>query len=765
MRITTNLLDSNKWIPLFYRCIVRAGRKRGPLTTKIRVLSIEEERAKNVKNKKNDHANTTKISSKHYCKHCNLAFLDIDIRDYHQETAHPEVKSEQQSIENIQIKKRTKRTNTRLSLRLQEKLTLLKMKLKIDPPLENEVESQSRYDFVVKNEEDIEAEQKLNIRNNSMKDTFHSCSYCGYSCKRKYDIKRHISKKHLLFSVQSEDVLICEMCKKTFKTKRNLREHMVRFHIAGYKNRFTKGYCCDRCGMGFKMLHEMLCHRYLHHVDAVPMKWSSFRASLGRIKLCEKCDNYYRDGRFWDEHLCLDVDDKNIMDKILKVEEMKPLFKCDICSVCFLWKWIYRQHREISHPEAEIKNWDLISEMEIPYYCSSCFLSFVDQNAINDHECVNLDLEPKLKSYECDTCGSHYQRRSDFQRHIRNKHANQTDIEYNFNSICKRKSQIQCPYCEVTTITRNGILAHIKEVHNIETDTPFVCITCNKVFKRKATMDTHNQIYHPREENIEETNKVLKEAEILLNGEVAYHCNICNRNMFNSVRFIAHYRLHHLERKFTCDLCGKQTRTQHQLNTHIKIIHLNIRNYECDICKKTFHAKQSCEEHRRIHTGERPYSCEICGKTFIAMNALLTHKKFHNDFFAHPCTMCPKKFKVRRSLINHIRTHTGERPFKCELCPKTFNNSSRFSYHKRVTHSDARPFSCSLCGSCFKANKFLMRHMKLHNIRTHIQFRRRNNPEYFASLDSNKSGKGANQKRLKKDENNDFQTFSEDAPF
>lgn len=569
-------------------------------------------------------------------------------------------------------------------------------------------------------------------------DTF-TCDYCGYCCKRKYDIVRHISRVHLRLyqkpniREQQRDFR-CADCSRTFNSKATMKKHIFSSHMlndgSSTRIRWKRGYCCDLCGEGFMEQKEMLAHRYAVHENAVPLKWSNFRVSLGRLRMCEKCARNYRYGKSFDEHEC-DVawytdDTREAMKRLM---EQKPCYKCDICFLSFQWKWLYRQHRENGHANAKPEEWESLLPMEIAHYCASCWKTFEDENWLEEHDCQ--EQKEKLKSFTCDLCGSSYCRKSDYKRHIRFKHVDEQAEALEYEIGLKKKSTIKCPYCETSTATRSGILLHIREAHNIETDTPFVCVPCNKVFKRKATMDTHNQVYHPKEENTEETSKILKEAEILLNGELAYHCGLCNRNMFNAVRFIAHYRLHYVERKFTCDLCGKQTRTQHQLNSHIKFIHLNVRNYECDICGKSFHAKQSCEEHRRIHTGERPFSCEICGKTFVAMNALFTHKKFHNDFYAHPCSMCPKKFKVRRSLINHIRTHTGERPFKCELCPKTFNNSSRFSYHKKVTHSDARPFTCSLCGSCFKANKFLMRHMKLHNVRTHIQFRRRNNPAYF----------------------------------
>lgn len=585
---------------------------------------------------------------------------------------------------------------------------------------------------------------------NDALDERHTCFHCNYTCKRKYDIKRHIVNVHLPRLDSDAEMLTCGICWHSYSSKSALRRHVVRKHFPGNKNesvgapnfskaKWNRGYCCDICGRGYEKQREMLAHREVYHATAQPIRWSAFQTSKGKLKDCLNCEGMYRAGRFFDEHSCITKEDTTALEqRMVELLRAKPSFRCDICSFSFLWKPIFRQHREVMHADAASLNWDELDAVEVPHYCSACYMAFDEELAVGQHECVKMELEAKPKSHICPLCGGSYQRKSDYRRHQRLRHGiiDEDGGAGDAAESERRKPVIRCPYCETCAPTRSHMVKHIKNVHDIETESPFLCVVCNKVFKRKATLDTHNQVYHPQGENASDNERILRENQILLNGETAYHCNLCNRNMFNAIRFLAHHRLHFVERKFTCDLCGKQTRTQHQLNTHIKIIHLNIRNYECDICAKSFHSKQSCEEHRRIHTGERPFSCEICGKTFIAMNALFTHKKFHDDFFAHACHLCPKKFKVRRSLTNHIRTHTGERPFQCDMCSKTFNNSSRFSYHKKVTHSDNRPHKCTLCGSRFKANKFLLRHMKLHKTRTHIQFRRRNNPEYFAAQDA-----------------------------
>ena len=74
-----------------------------------------------------------------------------------------------------------------------------------------------------------------------------------------------------------------------------------------------------------------------------------------------------------------------------------------------------------------------------------------------------------------------------------------------------------------------------------------------------------------------------------------------------------------------CELCGKVLKTlsmfQHRL------VHLGIKNHECEFCGKKFTQKAPLVTHRRIHTGEKPYSCSLCGKLFAAYSGMTQHAR------------------------------------------------------------------------------------------------------------------------------------------
>ncbi|XP_058454646.1 zinc finger protein ZFP2 isoform X2 [Malaya genurostris] len=125
------------------------------------------------------------------------------------------------------------------------------------------------------------------------------------------------------------------------------------------------------------------------------------------------------------------------------------------------------------------------------------------------------------------------------------------------------------------------------------------------------------------------------------------------------------------------------------------------KQWECDVCLKSFTTKYFLKKHKRLHTGEMPYSCQICGKSFTFQQSYHKHLLYHSDEKPHVCSVCGRAFKELSTLHNHERIHSGEKPFSCETCGKCFRQRVSYLVHRRI-HTNTQPYKCTACDKSFR---------------------------------------------------------------
>lgn len=98
--------------------------------------------------------------------------------------------------------------------------------------------------------------------------------------------------------------------------------------------------------------------------------------------------------------------------------------------------------------------------------------------------------------------------------------------------------------------------------------------------------------------------------------------------------------------KKQCNLCGSMVRNWRR---HAMKVHLNIKNFFCDICNHGSFFKCDMESHLKTHLQKvkkepQKFYCEICGLDFDKRFHLNSHVKAKHTVKErnHHCTICTK---------------------------------------------------------------------------------------------------------------------------
>lgn len=129
-----------------------------------------------------------------------------------------------------------------------------------------------------------------------------------------------------------------------------------------------------------------------------------------------------------------------------------------------------------------------------------------------------------------------------------------------------------------------------------------------------------------------------------------------------------------------CDVCEGQFNSNSELLMHVKI---HPKPFKCKVCNKFFATTSHLKRHATSHSGIRPYKCEVCGKDFTQSSNLVRHSKTHKEK-TYKWTVCHKLFKTICYSQVHTRSNTGEKSYKCKACNKDFPHSVRLIRHTKV---------------------------------------------------------------------------------
>uniref|UniRef100_A0A8D8X520 Zinc finger protein 26 n=1 Tax=Cacopsylla melanoneura TaxID=428564 RepID=A0A8D8X520_9HEMI len=320
------------------------------------------------------------------------------------------------------------------------------------------------------------------------------CALCGKQLKKKSALKLHMITNHL-----DEQSTICNLCKETFDTHNQLKQHFEKCKLNWRKgNRKIKcsycnttsrsrekylrhlqqckpegGFQCDYCKKKFPYKKILQNHIETFHLEDRPYA-------------CDMCGHTFKSKLYLGSHI------KQVH---LKHYKRKPkVFSCSACSKCFGSRRALLDHQYVhtgvkSYPcilcekiftykgglTRHIKNRHEVKEKKPPVHCEMCGKPYADQNSLGKHMKINhLGMKPK-----CTICNKTFYEKTGLEIHM-NTHSG-------VKPWC-------CEICGRNFSTKNYLKVHTR-IHTGEL--PYSCQVCQKSFKQKSSLTNHIRVNHP----------------------------------------------------------------------------------------------------------------------------------------------------------------------------------------------------------------------------------------------------------------------------
>lgn len=312
----------------------------------------------------------------------------------------------------------------------------------------------------------------------------------------------------------------CDICKKRFKSKKNLYQHMLTHN--------RKTYTCDKCPKSYSYKSTLRRHAVIHNEENVKKKPDSI------------VDRDYKVG----------VKKPKIDEKQVETKTPDKLYECDVCHKFFEKKSSMRVHikflhikffrEDINKPQPEFKRKS--------FECKICAKRYTQSSHLYRHELTHLSY----KMYHCEECNISFSRRSTQSRHMLHKHSklysersNETlkKVEIAAKSydckICEKsfktyydlrrhcathdgRKPYECDICKKQFALKSYLYAHVLTHDNWK---PYPCDKCSKFYRRKSSLQRHVELSHT--------------------GKKSSKCNICHKVYKCLKSYNTHMENHH----------------------------------------------------------------------------------------------------------------------------------------------------------------------------------------------------------------------------